>query len=87
MSKSKKNNNLEISWLGMDGLLLALFFVVAGTIFWGILNKNDLLMGTIIPYGLMIGVTFIFLNYLSHVFNFSKPQNKEQIVETKKAKR
>jgi hypothetical protein len=35
----------------------------------------------------MIGVTFIFLNYLSHVFNFSKPQNKEQIVETKKAKR
>ncbi|WP_245156582.1 hypothetical protein [Clostridium aminobutyricum] len=81
MSTLKKKNNLEISWLGMDGFLVAMYFVVVGIILWTILAKNDLMMGTIIPFGLMIGVTLIFFNYISHVFKFAKPKNQKGIPE------
>lgn len=82
MSQEKKKNNLEISWIGLDGFLVAMYFVVVGIILWTILNKNDFMMGTIIPFGLMIGVTLIFFNYLSHVFKFAKPKKVQEITSS-----
>lgn len=72
---SKQKNSLEISWLGMDGLLVALYFVVVGFIFYAILSHNDFIIGRVIPYGIMIAVTLIFINYLSIIFKFAKPKS------------
>ena len=70
-----KKNSLDIEWLGMDGFLVALYFIVVGFIFYAIISKNDLIIGTIIPYGIMIAVTLIFVNYLSIIFKFAKPKS------------
>lgn len=72
---SKQKNSLEISWLGMDGLLVALYFAVVGVIFYAILNHNDFIIGRVIPYGIMLAVTLIFINYLSIIFKFAKPKS------------
>lgn len=71
---SEKKNSLEISWLGMDGFLVVLYFAVVGIIFYGIIGQNDFLIGTAIPYAIMIAVTLIFINYLSIIFKFAKPK-------------
>ncbi|HWR07148.1 hypothetical protein [Sporomusa sp.] len=71
---SKKD--LEISWFGIDGFLVALYFVMVAIIFYAITSQNDFIVGKVIPYGLMITVTLIFLNYLSIVFKFSKSNGK-----------
>ncbi|MBP2638962.1 MAG: hypothetical protein H6Q72_4869 [Firmicutes bacterium] len=75
MSNEKKG--LEISWLGLDGFLVALYFIVVGIIYYAITTQNDLIVGQILPYGIMITVSLIFINYLSIVFKFSKPQDKK----------
>ncbi|HWR44961.1 hypothetical protein [Sporomusa sp.] len=71
---SKKD--LEISWFGIDGFLVALYFVMVAIIFYAITSQNDFIVGKVIPYALMITVTLIFLNYLSIVFKFSKSNGK-----------
>ena len=68
----KEKKDLEISWIGLDGFLVALYFVLAGIIYFAINTKNDFIIGRLIPYGIMIAVTAIFLNYLSLVFKFMK---------------
>ena len=73
---SQKKDNLDIAWFGLDGFLVAAYFVVVAIIFYAIFAKNDLIMGTLIPYGIMIAVTGIFINYLSIIFKFSKPKSK-----------
>jgi lysylphosphatidylglycerol synthetase-like protein (DUF2156 family) len=83
MSNVKKS--LEISWLGLDGFLVALYFVIVGIIYYAITAQNDLLVGQIIPYGIMITVTLIFINYLLIVFKFIKPQNNNFQSETDKS--
>ena len=72
---SKKD--LEISWLGIDGFLVALYFVVVAIIYYAITSQNDFIVGKVIPYGIMITVTLIFLNYLSIVFKFTKNSGRE----------
>ncbi len=68
--------DLEISWFGLDGFLVALYFVFVAIIYYAITARNDFIVGVAIPYGLMITVTLIFLNYLSIVFKFSKAKGK-----------
>ena len=72
---SKKD--LEISWLGIDGFLVALYFVFVAIIYYAITARNDFIVGTAIPYALMTIVTLIFLNYLSIVFKFARNSGKE----------
>lgn len=74
MSTVKKN--LEIAWLGIDGLLVALYFVAVGIIYYAITAQNDWLVGQVIPYGIMVVVTGIFVNYLLIVFKFTRPQDR-----------
>ena len=51
MSKlvSKVKKDLEIKWLGIDGFLVLLYFLITGFIFYGILTRNDIIVGKIIP--------------------------------------
>ncbi|MTK13312.1 MAG: hypothetical protein F8N39_14875 [Clostridiaceae bacterium] len=72
---SNKKNNLEISWFGIDGFLVIVYFVVVGIIYYAISTQNDFIVGKLIPYGIMIAVTLIFINYLSIIFKFSKPKS------------
>jgi hypothetical protein len=74
---SKEKDDLEISWIGIDGLLVAAYFVIIGIIFYAILYHNDFIIGKLIPYGIMTAVTLIFINYLSIVFKFAKPKNND----------
>jgi hypothetical protein len=69
---SKDKKGLEISWIGMDGFLVALYFVLVGIIYYAISAHNDFIIGRLIPYGIMITVTAIFANYLTVVFKFMK---------------
>ncbi|HCJ58533.1 MAG TPA: hypothetical protein DHV55_15120 [Clostridiaceae bacterium] len=71
MNKAKKND-LTVEWLGIDGLLVALYFVVCGILGYGMVVKSDFILGKLAPYGL-IGITVaIFLNYISTVVNFMR---------------
>ncbi len=72
---SNKKNNLEISWFGIDGFLVILYFIVVGIIYYAISTRNDFIVGKLIPYGIMIAVTLIFINYLLIIFKFSKPKD------------
>ena len=74
MSKlvSKVKKDLEIKWFGIDGFLVLLYFVIASFIFYGILTKNDFIIGKLIPFGVMIAVTIIFLDYLYQVYKMIK---------------
>lgn len=82
MSNAKKN--LDISWLGLDGFLVALYFIAVGIIYYAITTQNDFIVGQMIPYGIMIAVTLIFINYLSIVFKFSKPKTESLQVKNDK---
>lgn len=75
MSTAKKD--LEISWLGLDGFLVVLYFIAVSIIYYAISVKNDWIVSQGIPYGIMITVTMIFINYLCIVFKFSRPQDKK----------
>ncbi|TWH46882.1 hypothetical protein [Sporomusa sp. KB1] len=74
MSTAKKS--LEISWLGLDGFLVVLYFIAVGVIYYAITAQNDWIVGQAIPYGIMITVTIIFINYLLIVLKFNKSQDK-----------
>lgn len=74
---SDKKNKLEISWLGLDGFLVVLYFAVVALIYFAISSKNDFIIGKLIPYGFMTAVTVIFINYLSILLRFRKPKNKD----------
>lgn len=83
MSTAKKD--LEISWLGLDGFLVVLYFIAVGIIYYAISVQNDWIVSQLIPYGIMITVTMIFINYLFIVFKFSKPQDKNLASNDKSA--
>ncbi len=74
MSKlvSKVKRDLEIKWFGIDGFLVLLYFVITSFIFYGILTKNDFIIGKLIPFGIMIAVAIIFLDYLYQVYKMIK---------------
>lgn len=74
MSKlvSKVKKDLEIKWFGIDGFLVLLYFLITAFIFYGIVTRNDLIIGKIIPYGVMIAVTLIFCDYIYRVYKMIK---------------
>lgn len=69
---SKVKKDLEIKWFGIDGFLVALYFLVTAFIFYGIVTKNDLIIGKIIPYGVMVVVVLIFFDYLYRIYKMIK---------------
>ncbi|MCC0646440.1 MULTISPECIES: hypothetical protein [unclassified Clostridioides] len=80
MSKlvSKVKKDLEIKWIGIDGFLVLLYFLITGFIFYGIVTKNDIIVGKIIPYGVMIAVVIIFFDYLYRVFKMTRKKEERE---------
>ncbi|MCC0704342.1 MULTISPECIES: hypothetical protein [unclassified Clostridioides] len=80
MSKlvSKVKKDLEIKWLGIDGFLVLLYFLITGFIFYGIVTRNDIIVGKIIPYGVMIAVVMIFFDYLYRVFKMTGKKDERE---------
>ncbi|UWD49281.1 hypothetical protein NYR90_03350 [Clostridioides difficile] len=80
MSKlvSKVKKDLEIKWLGIDGFLVLLYFLITGFIFYGIVTRNDIIVGKIIPYGVMIAVVIIFFDYLYRVFKMTRKKEERE---------
>lgn len=74
---SEPKSGIEISWIGLDGFLVVLYFIFVGVIFFAIYTRNDFIVGKLIPYGFMTAVTLIFINYVSMLFKFSKPKDKK----------
>lgn len=69
---SKVKKDLEIKWIGIDGFLVLLYFLITAFIFYGIVTKNDFIIGKLIPYGVMFVVTIIFCDYLKQVYKMIK---------------
>ncbi|MCC0633111.1 hypothetical protein [Clostridioides sp. ZZV15-6388] len=80
MSKlvSKVKKDLEIKWIGIDGFLVLLYFLITGFIFYGIVTRNDIIVGKIIPYGVMIAVVIIFFDYLYRVFKMTRKKEERE---------
>ena len=68
----KKDKTDKIEWKGLDGILVALFFIVSIIIWLSIINRIDIIVGYIIPITLAIVVTLIFVQYLTEIYKFSK---------------
>ncbi len=74
----RKKFSLDIAWLGLDGALVAGYFVMVGVILYAIINHNDLIIGRIIPYGIMIAVTLIFINYICIITKFVRKSGRRE---------
>lgn len=78
MSNNKdKTNELRNEWLGLDGFLVVLYFVVAFILGYSIIHNIDFVVGRLAPYGVMTAVTLIFFKYLHQVMTFAKGVKKE----------
>ena len=71
-NKKSKKFSLDIAWMGIDGALVAGYFVVVGIILYAIIAHNDFIIGRLIPYAIMAAVTLIFINYISIILKFVK---------------
>ncbi|EOY7424958.1 hypothetical protein [Clostridioides difficile] len=49
-----------------------MYFLITGFIFYGILTRNDIIVGKIIPYGVMSVVIVIFFDYIYRVLKMTR---------------
>ena len=77
MTTKKDTKDLQISWFGIDGFLILLYFAIVGIILYGMYSENDLLLGRIIPYAVMTACTLIFLDYLRSTVTFLRRHHEE----------
>jgi hypothetical protein len=75
MSINKEQDREEaysVEWFGTDGALCLAFVVEAFFIGYCMINNVDIVIGTIVPYGVTIVTFLIFLRYIGQVISFSK---------------
>lgn len=79
MSDNEKNQELDnqhedlkVEWLGVDGLLCLIYLIEAVLFGWAMVNNNDFVIGTLIPYGVAAVTTAVFVKYLYQVISFSR---------------
>jgi hypothetical protein len=70
MNASEESNrkSLEIGWI--DWTLVAGYFAVALLIWHGIKGQSDFIVSKLIPYGVMLAVTGVFIDYFCRIFKF-----------------
>lgn len=67
----KKDENLKVEWLGIDGALVLLYIVLAAIYGYGMLNSVDFIVGIFAP-GVAIVITVgVFIKYCTEVFSFA----------------
>lgn len=77
-TKEKKDGNLKVEWLGIDGALVLLYIVLAAIYGYGMLNSVDFIVGIFAP-GVAIVITVgVFLKYCTEVFSFATGKKGEK---------
>ena len=74
-NKEKENANSGLNLINpepSDWVLVAVFFIVVGILWMGVVQKNDFIIGELLPYSLMAVVTILFLDYFRRVFSFMR---------------
>ena len=66
--KNEINDELRISWFGMDGMLCLLYSIEVVTIGWSIVHNVDFVLGRLVPYGTILLSSLVFLKYIYQVF-------------------
>ena len=65
----------KVEWLGVDGALVLLYFLLAGVYTYGILGRVDFIVGILAP-GIAFGITVLtFLRYCFEVGSFMRRTN------------
>lgn len=70
------DNSTKVEWLGIDGALVLLFIALAFFLGFCVINNVDIVIGIILPYGVTIATTGIFIRYFWEVVAFSKKNEK-----------
>lgn len=78
MNDKDQNKNFKVEWLGIDGGLVALYFILVIFLGYGMVTRSDIILGWIAPIALIAATTVIFLNYLKTVFSFMRDYGKEK---------
>ncbi len=66
------HRNLELG--GIDWAMVAGYFAVVLFIGYGIHSQSDFIVAKLIPYGVMLVVTGIFIDYFCRIFRFVSRQ-------------
>jgi len=67
----------KVEWLGMDGLLVLLYVVLAIVYSVGIIKRIDFIVGIMAPATAVIITASVFLRYCFEVFGFMKKAKKK----------
>lgn len=72
-NKDKEANKIpKVEWLGIDGALVLLYFILAGVYTYGIIGRVDFIVGIMAPV-IACGITvLVFLRYCVEVVGFMK---------------
>lgn len=70
-------DDLRIEWFGIDGLLCLLYVIEAIVFAYAMINDVDIIIGKIVPYGVAIVTTLVFIKYLYQVISFSRKNHKK----------
>lgn len=62
----------KVEWLGIDGALCLIFALVAIGIGYCLIHNVDIVIGTIVPWGVTLVTGAIFVKYLSEVLFFAR---------------
>ena len=76
-NKNVNNDDLKISWLGIDGLLCVCFVLESIFIGYCMIHNVDFVLGKVLPYAATLITLWIFLKYISQVIAFSKGTRKK----------
>lgn len=66
----------KVQWLGMDGLLVGIYAILACIYGFGITHRIDFIVGIMAPATAIIITVSVFIRYCFEVFTFSKKANK-----------
>ena len=76
MANNEKNNELKISWIGIDGALCLCFALEAVFIGYCMMHNVDIVLGRLLPYSAMLVTAWVFLKYIFQVISFSRGTRK-----------
>ena len=76
-NKNTSNDDLKISWFGIDGFLCLCFVLESIFIGYCMIHDVDIVLGKVLPYSATIITLWIFLKYISQVISFSKGTRKK----------
>ena len=70
---------MKVEWIGIDGLLVLLYFVCGAIIMWGLIARVDWTVQIFAPGVAALMTTGIFVRYLFEVFTFGKTGGKKAV--------